>query len=183
MVLNRAVTLAPPDLRLQFVEGVDDLAQLDDAKLPELARVIVYKPDPLAIPPNAFGGREFVFTRLPLPAANPITFTDYPGGYTATANKNIYVSKSGDGLWIQAPQLLGITLNGVTPVVVADVATIVGDTTPEPLGNFMWHRSGLATAVGQPLITLQDNQISVVSDNANDDGNIFVQLFTEFVYA
>lgn len=180
-MVDRAQNLTRPELRYQIVSGPQDLAQLEDGNLPDGARALMLQPDPVAVPYNASGNREFVFTRLDLPAANPVTFIPN-AGYSATPTQNAYLSKSGN-LWVQSPQIYLVTLNGVTPVVLSNVLTILGSTGPQALANFTWHRTGITTAVGQVLITPGDNQLSIVSDNANDDGNIMIQYNAEYVYS
>lgn len=179
-MVDRTETIAPADLRFILVKNVAGLAQLDDAKLPDGARAIVLDEDPAAGAPNGSGAREFVYTRLAPPDSPALTFAEANGAF-GTPTRNAYLAKSG-ALWIQWPQIYLVTLNGTTPVTVSDVITIVGGTGPSGLAQLNWRRSGVTTSAGTVLFTPGDNAFDVVSDDANDDGPILVQYFSQFVY-
>lgn len=174
--MDAAQQLAPADLRYKIVKNVAALAQLDDAKLPDGARLIVQDEDSGGGAPNGSGMREFVFTRRPLVA--PLTFS-LVNGAMSTATRNAYQSKGGY-LYVQHPQQYLIQLNADTPVVVADAVTTVGGVTSQ-LNRLLFRRMSVPTAVGTPLFTMGDSTFSVVSET-DDDGQILVSLWAYFLY-
>lgn len=174
--MDLAQQLAPADLRVRIVKNVASLAQLDDAKLPDGARLIVQDEDSGGGAPNGSGMREFIFTRRPLTA--PLTFS-LVNGALSTATRNAYQSKSGF-LYVQHPQQYLIQLNAATPVVVADAVTTVGGAAAA-LNRLLFRRTSVPTAAGTPLFTMGDSTFSVVSQ-ANDDGQILVSLWAYFLY-
>lgn len=174
--MDPAQQLAPADLRYKIVKNVAALAQLDDGRLPDGARIIVQDVDSGAGASNNSGMREFIFTRRPLTAA--LTFSEVNGALS-TATRNAYQSKSGY-LYVQYPQQYLIQLNAATPVVVADAVTTVGGAAVA-LSRLLFRRTSVPTAAGTPLFTLGDSTFSVVSQ-ANDDGQILVSLWASFLY-
>lgn len=174
--MDLAQTLAPADLRYIVVKNAAKLAQLDDAKLPDGARLIVQDEDTAGGAPNGSGMREFVFTRRPLTAALTMNFVN---GALGTATRNAYQSKGGY-LYVQYPQQYLIQLNAATPVVVADAVTTVGGAAAA-LNRLLFRRMSVPTAAGTPLFTMGNSTFSVVSQ-ANDDGQILVSLWPYFLY-
>lgn len=176
---NELVSRAPADLRNLILRNVADLAQFEDDILPDGARAMVLEHDSSAGASNASGMREFVYTRRALPTTPAMTFVE-SNGALGTPTRNAYRSKAGY-LWVQWPQMYVIQLNGATPVAVADVVTIVGGSVSQNVRIF-WRRMGVATAQGQPIFTMTDNAMSVVSQ-ANDDSSILVSLYPRIRYS
>lgn len=178
-MVDRANSQAPADLRVKIFQSVQELHQFNDALLPDGARAIVQQEEAAAGAPNFTGQREYVYTRLPVPAAPALTFTTV-AGVPGTPTRNAYLARSG-ALWIQWPQSFLVQLNAATPVPVADVITYAGAGSAPSLASLRWWRTGVTTTPGNVLFTISDNAISVVSE-ASDDGQIRLDYYARFFY-
>lgn len=176
-MVDRAESLAPPTLRYQVVQNLAQLAQVEAALLPEGARSIVQASYSTfsAFSQGAPGNREFVFTRQALPAAMTFTYASAAGA-AVNASGNALLAKGG-GIWVAAPQIFRVTLNGVTPVVVAAVVNQVGSSSASAAN--VWSsiiRNVAGTTNGHVTVTAGTLTMNVVSDQAQDNGVVILNV-------
>lgn len=175
-MVDRASLLAPPDLRITLVENLQALAGLDTAKFPEGARASVYSGF------NSFqayglggGNMEWLYTREQ--PKTPLTFAAGSTGIQQTPSGNCILAKDGN-LWIRVPGVYLVTLNGVTPVVLDDVANQLGTGLISASNVIAAHsRQSPGASTGHIVVTAgnapgNENQLNVVSTDAGDNGQI-----------
>lgn len=178
--MDRVQSLAPPDLRYKVVQNVAALAQLSDVGLPDGARAIVQEQNGFTT--YSTGQLQYVFTRLAAPASPALVFT-LSGGAQQINEGNAILSRSGY-LWLRMPAYRIVQLNGTNTVDVNNIITNVGEAgSPISLTRITWRRLTVPTSAGVLLFTINDNQVQVVSDDANDDGQILMDLYPRFFYS
>lgn len=147
----------PASLLTQIVASIAELVTLGTGQLPEGARCIVQEGTG-TLPDQ----RNYIYTKK-APTAS-ITFTN-----GIAPNDNVVQAADGGGLWVCEVQLVNLTLNETTPVVVGDLYCFSSDSSQDGCLVF-FNRVGSITGGTSVAINFADgatiSAVSVATDTS-----------------